>query len=116
MTFLSRSDEVGCARDSSSEPFPGNPWNAGTSPGCFYHTRHEARTFSNQLFDITETCVMAASARTKGILVSPATSNDVKFERKFEHVFRTSSLHDAFKNHPAFNAVFEDEQESLFRR
>ncbi len=53
---------------------------------------------------------LTASAQMKDVLVSPATSNNVKFERRFEQVFAPSSLHDAFKNHPAFNAVFENER------
>ena len=51
---------------------------------------------------------MAASAPAKEILVSPATSNDVKFERGFEQVFSSFTLNEAFSRHPAFNAVFKD--------
>ncbi len=48
--------------------------------------------------------------------MSPATSNNVKFERRFEQAFEPSSLHDVFKTHPAFNAVFEDERMGGFGR
>lgn len=43
------------------------------------------------------------------ITISPATSNqNLKFEGKFEQTFQASSLRSAFRNHPAFTAVFED--------
>ena len=48
--------------------------------------------------------------RQPQVTISPATSNkDLRFTGDFDQVFRPSSLHGAFRQHAAYEAVFETE-------
>lgn len=63
---------------------------------------------SAQQVDLGTTTTTSDAVRNASVTISPATSNqNPNFDGTFKRAFTASSLRRAFKDHPAFHAVFE---------
>lgn len=97
---------------SSKELHPNSTGAPARSPSSQQQQQEQqtgpANPESAQQADLGTTTTSSDAVQNASVLISPATSNrNLKFDRTFRKVFTAFSLRHAFKDHPAFHAVFE---------